>query len=199
MFVAFEGIDGTGKTTLVSMLKTELVDRGYRVFATKEPTEALALPDVLKESRDPLSGLSLFFRFTEDRFVHQKEISKHLELGEIVLCDRYILSSMAYQGVLLEKLFGTREKAISWMWAVSDVITVRPDITFYMDVDPVISMGRISRRGALTGFEEKDYLSGVREFYKAIDFSGKVTVDASGTIQKSFNDIMDRLLPLLRQ
>ena len=199
MFVAFEGIDGTGKTTLVSMLKKDLMDRGYRVFATKEPTDALALPDALKESRDPHSGLSLFFRFTEDRFVHQNEISKHLELGEIVLCDRYILSSMAYQGVLLEKLFGTREKAISWMSAVSDVIRVRPDITFYLDVDPVISMRRISRRGALTGFEENDYLSGVREFYKAIDFSGKIAIDASGTIQQSFNDIMNRLLPLLRQ
>ena len=51
----------------------------------------------------------------------------------------------------------------------------------------------------ITGFEEKDYLSGVREFYKAIDFSGKVTIDASGTLQQSFDDIMDRLLPLLRQ
>lgn len=199
MFVAFEGIDGTGKTTLVSMVSMELENKGHHVFATREPTGSLVIPESLMGSRDVSSGLSLFFRFTEDRFAHQKEISRHLGNGEIVLCDRYLMSSMAYQGVLLEKYFGDRGRAIKWMSAVSEVIDVRPDITFYIDVDPEISMKRITRRGALTGFEEKEYLSGVRGFYRAIDFKGKVTLDGSGTVQKSFEDVMETLSGILRQ
>lgn len=198
MFVAFEGIDGTGKTTLVSMLRKELESRGYRVYATREPTGSLVIPENLKGSRDVVSGLSLFFRFTEDRYRHQKELAEHLKNGEIVLCDRYLLSSMAYQGVLLEKHFGSRDKTIKWMSEVSEIIQVRPDITFYIDVDPEISMRRITSRGSLTGFEEKEYLSGVRGFYNAIDFSGKVTIDGSGTVQQSFTDILGKLTGLLR-
>lgn len=199
MFAAFEGIDGTGKTTLVSMLKEELEGRGRRVFATREPTDSLIIPDDLKKSRDGFSGLSLFFRFTEDRFRHQKEIAQHLEIGDIVLCDRYLMSSMAYQGVLLESYFGSRDRAIGWMTSVSDIIRVRPDVTFYIDVDPEISMNRIAKRGALTGFEEKEYLSRVRDFYRAIELQGKVTVDGSGSIEKSYSDILEKMSALIRR
>ncbi len=199
MFVAFEGIDGTGKTTLVSMVKKELESRGFGVFATKEPTSRLELPEELKKSREVSSALSLFFRFTEDRFGHQDEISEHLRKGEIVLCDRYLMSSMAYQGAILEKYFGSREKVLQWMSLVSEIIEVRPDITFYIDVDPQISMNRIAGRGSFTGFEEKEYLSSVRNFYNSIDFRGKVTLDGSGTVQQSFSDVMERLSPHLKQ
>ena len=199
MFVAFEGIDGTGKTTLVSLVKKELEGRGYMVFATREPTPQLIIPEELKRSREAPAALSLFFRFTEDRFVHQKEISGHLGKGEIVLCDRYLMSSMAYQGAILEKYFGSREKALQWMSAVSEIIEVRPDVTFYIDVDPEISMRRITGRGPLTGFEEKEYLSGVRNFYKSMDFGGKITLDGSGTLQQSFSEVMEKLTPLLMQ
>ena len=199
MFVALEGIDGTGKTTLVSMLTKELEKGGYRVFATREPTERFHVPEDIVKSRDAVSGLSLFFRFTEDRFVHQREISEHLEKGEIVLCDRYILSSMAYQGVLLEKYFQSRTKTIEWMSTVSDAIKIRPDITFYIDVDPEISMKRISRRGAFTGFEEKEYLSAVRDFYNAISYEGKITLDGSGTVEKNFKEINEILADRIRQ
>ncbi len=199
MFVALEGIDGTGKTTLISMLKKELEGRGYRVFATREPTERFHVSEDMVKSRDAESGLSLFFRFTEDRFVHQNEISEHLENDEIVLCDRYILSSMAYQGVLLEKYFGDRNRTIEWMRTVSDAIRVRPDITFYIDVDPEISMKRISYRGSLTGFEEKEYLSNVRNFYKAIEYEGKIDLDGSGTMEKNFTEIMEVLDARLKQ
>ena len=73
----------------------------------------------LKKSREISAAISLFFRFTEDRFVHQREISEHLGKGEIVLCDRYIMSSMAYQGAILEKYFSGKEKTLQWMLAVS--------------------------------------------------------------------------------
>lgn len=199
MFVALEGIDGTGKTTLASMLRKELEASGYSVFATREPTDSLDIPENLKKSRDAVSGLALFFRFTEDRFAHQEVISRHLEKGEIVLCDRFIMSSMAYQGVLLESYFGGRKKTIDWMNGVSSIIRVRPEITFYIDADPEISMKRIANRGSLTGFEEKEYLSRVRDFYGAIEMQGKETVDGSGTIQDTFSEIKEKLRPALRR
>ena len=197
MFVAFEGIDGTGKTTLVSLVKKEIEGRGFRVFATSEPTGRIELKEELKKSREISDALSLFFRFTEDRFVHQREISEHLGKGEIVLCDRYIMSSMAYQGAILEKYFSGKDKTLQWMLAVSEIIDVRPDITFYIDVEPEVAMKRIAGRGSLTGFEEKEYLSGVRNFYNSIDFKGKITLDGSGTLQQSLSDIMERLSPHL--
>lgn len=199
MFVAFEGIDGTGKTTLVSLVKKEIEGRGFRVFATSEPTGRIELKEELKKSREISDALSLFFRFTEDRFVHQREISEHLGKGEIVLCDRYLMSSMAYQGAILEKYFRGKEKTLQWMLAVSEIIDVRPDITFYIDVEPEVAMKRIAGRGSLTGFEDKEYLSTVRNFYNSIDFKGKITLDGSGTLLQSLSDIMERLSPHLTQ
>ena len=199
MFVAFEGIDGTGKTTLISLVKKEIEDRGFRVFATSEPTGRIELKEELKKSREISAAISLFFRFTEDRFVHQREISEHLGKGEIVLCDRYLMSSMAYQGAILEKYFRGKEKTLQWMLAVSEIIDVRPDITFYIDVEPEVAMKRIAGRGSLTGFEDKEYLSTVRNFYNSIDFKGKITLDGSGTLLQSLSDIMERLSPHLTQ
>lgn len=190
MFIAFEGIDGSGKTTISGMVRDELVKNGHNVFLTREPTENIVWNDELKRGRDARSGLSLFFRFTEDRFSHQEEIRKHLESGEIVLCDRFLMSSLAYQGALIEELFENRESTLKWMENVSGIITIRPDITLHFDVAPAVSMQRLATRSELTGFEEKAYLERVSEFYREISVNGKVTIDGSGPVAEVFNAVM---------
>ncbi len=199
MFVAFEGIDGSGKTTISRMVGDSLREKGYRVYLTKEPTDKIQWTEELRQGRDLASGFSLFFRFTEDRYMHQGEISRQLESGKIVLCDRYLLSSLAYQGAIIESAFPGREEALKWMMDASSIIQVRPDITFYLDLDPAISMERLSRRASLTGFEESGYLNIVRELYKTIEFKGKITVDASRPKEEVFSQILQNIEEALRQ
>lgn len=199
MFISFEGIDGAGKSTLSAMVAQRLREKGTRVFLTREPTDAMEWTDLLKKGRDPVSGLKLFFRFTEDRMVHQEEISSHVSSGEVVVCDRYLMSSLAYQGALLEPLFEDRNDVIRWMLSVSEIISIRPDITFYLDVDPETSMQRLESRKALTGFEEAGYLKRVRDFYRTIDFEEKITLDGSRSLHEVFEEIMSVLEGRLRQ
>lgn len=194
MFISLEGIDGAGKTTISRMLYEALLKKGHKVFLTKEPTSRIAWNEQLRRGRDPASGFSLFFRFTEDRYVHQAEISDHLDNGEIVLCDRYLLSSYAYQGALIEGAFPDGKTALKWMEETSSIITVRPEMTFYLDLDPAASMKRLTDRDSLTGFEEEKYLNHVRELYNNIEFKGKVTVDASRKMEEVFSGILERIL-----
>lgn len=191
MFISLEGIDGAGKTTISRMLQASLQEKGAKVFLTREPTERIEWNEKLRSGRDTATGISLFFRFTEDRYVHQSEIKEHLENGEIVLCDRYLLSSFAYQGAILEDAFPDRESTLKWMEDTSSVITVRPDITFYLDLSPGISMKRLSRRASLTGFEEEKYLQHVRDLYLDIDFNGKITIDGSRGLQQVHDEILE--------
>lgn len=199
MFVAFEGIDGSGKTTVSKMVGDALREKGYHVYITKEPTENIQWTEEMKHSRDPASGFSLFFRFTEDRYVHQAEIARQLESGRIVLSDRYLLSSLAYQGAIIESAFPGRKEALKWMMDTSSIIKVRPELTFYLDVDPYVSMDRLSRRASLSGFEESEYLNRVRELYKSVDFEGKITIDASQEKEKVFSEILERIEHALMQ
>ena len=199
MFISLEGIDGSGKTTVSRMLSDALRSRGHKVYWTREPTNQIKWNEKLRRGRDPASGISLFFRFTEDRFNHQNLISKHLDMGEIVICDRYLLSSYAYQGAVIEGTFPDRDSALKWMADTSSIITVRPDITFFLDLEPRISMERLTRREALTGFEEENYLNHVRELYRHIEFDGKVTVDASQDRHSVFKEILGKIEDELRQ
>lgn len=199
MFVALEGIDGSGKSTISKMMCESLRDSGHKVFWTREPTNNIKWNEKLRRGRDPASGISLFFRFTEDRYVHQDLISEHLKSGEIVICDRYLLSSYAYQGAIIESSFPDRDTVLKWMEDTSSIIRVRPDVTFYLDLDPEISMERLIRRASLTGFEEKTYLNHVRELYNYIDFPGKTTVDASMEKEDVFSQIMLKIEELIKQ
>lgn len=193
MFIAFEGIDGAGKSTVSVMVKHALEKKGHNVFLTREPTDRIEWTDSLKKGRDAIAGLSLFFRFTEDRFRHQNEIREHLDAGEIVLCDRYIMSSLAYQGALIEGLFDSRQRTVEWMLQVSSIILQRPQLTFYIDLDPAISIKRLRSRSELTGFEEVKYLDLVREFYNYIELEGKIKINGSGTVEETYGTIMEEI------
>ena len=101
MFIAIEGIDGSGKSTLASSIEKVLSSLNYRVYRTYEPTDKFIENQAIleKSGRDePLLLLSLFLK---DRIEHSNEIKRQLDMGNIVICDRYSLSTFAYQGALL--------------------------------------------------------------------------------------------------
>lgn len=168
MFIAVEGIDGSGKSTLSKSLSNDLEKLGHANFLTKEPTDDFSISDIDSSRHDPYTGIRLLFRFTEDRYVHQAEIMSHLEKGELVISDRYIASTLAYQGAIIDQIFQDEKETVKWMDQVSCIITVRPDITIYLDVEPEAAIRRISGRPEISGFEETQYLRKVREFYKAV-------------------------------
>jgi len=118
LFVTLEGIDGCGKTTQGRLLAASLRDRGYRVRLTREPggTEAGEEIRGLVLSRDRVvSPEAELFLYLADRAIHVAEVIRPaLEAGEVVVCERYTDSTLAYQGYgrgldleLLERLNGT--------------------------------------------------------------------------------------------
>ncbi|GGM68932.1 thymidylate kinase [Thermogymnomonas acidicola] len=162
MFIAVEGIDGSGKTTLAKGLEREL-GRTHRVFLTKEPTNSSILD---RESvNTPADALSLFFLFVHDRFMHQDIIERKIGEGYVVISDRYDLSSFCYQGPPMEVLFGSMEATLDWMVSVSRVIRVIPDITFLIDVDVDTALERLSIRRTRSAFESRALLERVRSYY----------------------------------
>ena len=199
MFVAFEGIDGSGKSTITGLVAEMLKKDGYKVYTTHEPTNDRVASEDLVKYRNVESYLKLFFSFTEDRFSHQLKIKEHLDKGEIVLCDRYLLSSYAYQGEVIQKLFENKNEAIQWMGDVSRIITVRPDLNFLLDIDPVIALERISERKHITSFEDLGYLRSVRDFYTSLSSKETILIDASRSMRDVTEDVYKILRSRIRQ
>ena len=196
MFVALEGIDGSGKTTVSSRLRDKLESDGTSVFLTHEPTFSVdSISGKLVSQRDPESALKLFFMFTEDRYRHQVEISEKLDQGYLVLCDRYLYSSFAYQGPLLEGILGDPERVVEWMSGVSEIIKVRPDLNIYLDISADTAIKRIWSRRSITGFEDLQYLDRVRSYYTGVLRKHLITINGEDQLDRVVNEIYGLIRP----
>ncbi|MGC8608298.1 MAG: dTMP kinase [Thermoplasmata archaeon] len=187
MFIAVEGIDGSGKTTLCSGLKHELESRGFRVFLTKEPTD-----DPSNYTGD---DVLLFLLFTIDRYKHQRMIEEKLKEGYIVISDRYISSSYSYQMAGIENFFGGEKEAIMWMDAVSSVIVVRPDIEILIDIDVETAMERIASRSGRDSFENIRTVKMARDNY--LKMKNNIILDGrlgkSDLLKRATDIVLNRL------
>ena len=189
-FIAFEGLDGSGQTTQVNLLKDYLIKRGFEVISTKEPTwdnEAgkwvnSTLRQNKKMNSDELKLLQA--KFAEDRDWHQKNrIEPALKEGKIVITDRSQFSSFAFgaaSGVDLNYLFSLNEKFIE------------PDVIILMKVSPKICLGRIHKRGEKeTLFEKEKQLEKVWNIYEKLakKFKNIVVVNGEKTIEEIHKNI----------
>ncbi|MFM7157503.1 MAG: dTMP kinase, partial [Bacteroidota bacterium] len=133
MFITFEGIDGSGKSTQIQFLKTLLEDKGHKVTVLREPGGNIVsekIRTLLLDSKEQIEPRSELLLFTAARAqLVSKVIRPALEGGDIVICDRYIDSSVAYQGYGR----GLSIKDIEQInaFATNDLI---PDITFIFDL-----------------------------------------------------------------
>lgn len=187
-FIVFEGIDGAGKSSLASLL-AERIPR--EVVLTAEPSDGW-VADALKracEEGDPILESLLF---VADRAHHSKRIRKWLDEGKVVICDRYYASTLAYQSASLG------EEMMDWLRAINEKVIIEPDVTILLDIDPPISLARITDRGVTNKFEEIEYLHKVRKAYlKVAKEEGFIIIDASLPLKEVELQVLNALRKVL--
>jgi dTMP kinase len=161
-FVTFEGIDGSGKSTISKLVYNKLKSEGYNVILTREPTDTWIgkrVQECIEKNDDPFITS---FTFIADRILHVKQIKKWLDENKIVLCDRYAESTYAYQGVQLENEIQT---PIKWLKDLSKNQIIIPDRTFVFLIKPEDALNRIKHRDNLIPFEKTAFLEKVHKNY----------------------------------
>ena len=197
MLINIEGIDGSGKTTLVNHLKTKF----NNIYFTREPTENFEY-NSLKRLNNKYDSIYNFFLFTYDRINHQEEIKNNID--KIIISDRYITSSIAYEGPLIDQFFNNIDETINYILNVSKMI-ILPDIIIYLDLDIDTATGRIEKNRKnldynnkiLSMLEEKNNLKNVKIYYDYFfnnlqKFVSKnirvIKIDANKDKNEIFND-----------
>lgn len=200
LFIAIEGLDGSGGTTQTRLLQDWLRQQGHQVHLTMEPSEGSvgrfirqALNDSTPEGS--LGDNVLPYLFAADRRDHlDREILPTLASGAFVITDRYYHSSLAYQGLSIG------------MSRVAELNAAfrAPDITFFLYLNPEISFERVRARGLpVERFETLDRLRTVAEAYHSVLIHCKnngehiVTLDANKSITEIHNEIVGVLQPIM--
>jgi dTMP kinase len=185
-FIVFEGLDGSGQSTQVSLMKEYLENKGFKVFMTKEPTKtssaAQEIRDILDKKKE-ISAENLQKLFIKDRKEHlEKEILPALERGEMVVCDRYFFSTFA---------FGTAAGLdLKWLIQLNNDFLM-PDAIFLLKVKPETCLNRITARGTeKTLFEVKEKMYKIwAVFEKLVSmFNNVFLIDGEKSIQEVFED-----------
>ena len=181
-FVTFEGIDGSGKSTISKLVYKKLKTQGYNVVLTFEPTDSWIGKQVQRCIETNTDPFVTAFTFIADRILHSKQIQQWLDEDKIVLCDRYAESTYAYQGAQLED---EMEDPIHWLKELSNSRILIPDRTFIFVIDPEKSLARIQNRSKLIPFERLSFLEKVQENYLKLAVGGRFCkIDATMGMEK---------------
>jgi dTMP kinase len=165
LLIVFEGLDGSGKTTQLSWLAERLRSARHPVVTTREPTDGAYGRRIraMAKGHERLAPEEELRWFLEDRREHVSDlIAPALARGEIVLSDRYYLSTVAYQGA----------RGLDWkaILARSEAEFPIPKLALLLEIDPSQALARIRDRGEgrEPAFEEKGFLSRVAEIYREL-------------------------------
>ena len=202
IFITFEGNDGAGKTTICKLVQEKLMEQGYEVVYTREPggskiAESIRniLLDVENTKMDSRTEAILYAASRRQHLV--EVVQPALEAGKIVLCDRFIDSSLAYQGVGrglgIEEVYALNQFAIDQMM---------PDKTIFLSVDIETGAKRMDLRGEKNRLDlEKDsFHQKVRQGYETLleMYPERIVkVDATGEVEEVFDLTMQEIQKVL--
>ena len=195
VLIVFEGIDGTGKSTQIALLKSQLEGRGYDVVTTREPTDGPFGKRIRKlyTGRDSVSKEEELELFLLDRRDHlQSLINPALQQGKVVLIDRYYLSTAAYQGAAglnAEEILQRNEE-----------FAPPPDLAIIIELPPEESVLRIERyrKESLNDFEQLESLRQVAAIFSSIDRDYIRRIDGMQNIDDVHQAIMVHVDKLLK-
>lgn len=194
LFITLEGPEGCGKTTQALKLKSYFEEQGREVILTKEPGDTLVGKEIRKLLLYPpeganLSGFTEAYLYAADRAQHFYEvILPALNLGKVVICDRYIDSNIAYQH------YG-RGESLELIQMLNKPFTdmIQPDVTFLLLIDPAEGLKRKFMQEEVSRFE-KEHLGFHKKVYDGyIELSKQnrrfIPIDASQNPDAVFSDI----------
>lgn len=189
-FITFEGIDGSGKTTISQEVYSRLKKKNRDIILTREPTDTYIGAMVTKAIEENCNPLTIALLFMADRYEHVFQIRKWLEKKDIVLCDRYMDSTFAYQTVQLSQ---DMKNPLSWLQNIHHLFYLEPDLTFLFVLEPQKALERINRKRS--AFEKKDFLEEVQKKYLALAKKDKrfIVLDATLSIEELTKRCLDKI------
>ena len=195
MFITFEGPDGSGKSTAIERLANFFTDNKIDFVLTREPgapnsKESEIIRGMLKDKENNIPPLTEALLFAADRRMHlDNVILPALKSNKIVLCDRYIDSSLAYQGA-------GRELGIDKIRKINELATDSkyPDLTIFFDIKPIDSAKRVNSRAPKDRIElsGEDFNQRVYKGYQEVVelFSDRIKiVDANQSRDEVFEEV----------
>lgn len=191
-FVCIEGLDGCGKTTQAKILAGRL-EETYRAFYTAEPSDG-KIGSFIKQyclnAQRRLSSIVEALLFAADRFEHvENVVLPGINEGRLVISDRYVYSSLAYQGAAGLDL--------AWIEKINEH-AIRPDLAVFIDVSPEAVVERLKHRRSV--MENLETQRTVRQVYLSfVKEGGLVMIDGNASKQKVADDILRLVLEFLEK
>ena len=201
-FIVVDGIDGSGKSEIVKLLHNYLFskDKKYRILTTREPTHGAfgsRIREMLRNEKNPEESskelMELFIKDREDHLnnpINQFLDNSSSQGGNIVICDRYYYSTIAFQGAqgldideLIKRNDGFR----------------KPDIAFILDVEPSIALERIQHR-AKEKFEKLEFMKKIRENFLGVPErleDNIIIIDSNMALNEVFNELKKEIGKIL--
>lgn len=201
-FIVFEGSDGSGKTTILNNVRKYLEENNIDYVLTREPGGTKISEGVrdilLSNDNKEMSPRTEALLYAASRAQHVDEIIKpNLEAGKLVISDRFVMSSLAYQGYGRE-LGYDNVKAIN-EFAIDDI---KPDYTIFFNVDPITVLERKRKNVVADRLENEDesyhkrVYEGYQEMLKRAD-DKLIIIDAAQSIEKVTEDTIEKLLKVI--
>jgi len=197
--ICFEGIDGSGKETQVKLILRFLKRRGASVYKYPDARGSFGkIIDSFLKRKIELSPLSQFFIYMLDIAKDQEEIGRKLERGEVVLLDRYVFSTIAYQC----------SKGISFERGVEIIERmnfIKPDLVLLLDISPGVSVSRKGKQKKMDRHESDEELLGrvrgnyIKLFKRKFLARKWVKVDGEGKPEEVFEKVKGFIAPLLKE
>ena len=201
VFVCFEGGEGSGKSTQSGLLRDWLVAQGFHVRLTFEPGDTPVGREVRRIVLSPETGV---LADRTEALLYAADKAEHVETlvlpalvrGEVVITDRYVDSTLAYQGA--GRSLDVAEVEAVARWATGDL---RPHLTVVLDLEPEAGLGRFAERDRIEG-ESLDFHQRVREAFVAMakdDPDHYLVLDARASVDEIAAQVRSALEPLLGQ